>query len=48
MESIFKKAALESGAKIEIVRDVISNGYSIPSDSPIVKVYAEALRQKRR
>jgi len=45
MEKIFKKAASDSGAKVEIVRDVVSSGYVIPKDSNIVKTFVEALEK---
>ena len=45
MESTFRKAAQNTNTKVEIVRDIISNGYSIPKDSDIVKLFAAALKK---
>ena len=45
MEQIFKKAAQDFGTKVEIERNIVSNGYTIPKDSPIVITYVEALKK---
>lgn len=45
MESIFRTAAKDSGAKVEILRDVVSSGYVLPKDSKIVNTFVEALKK---
>ena len=45
MEGIFKKASQKMGTNVEIVRNIISNGYSIPKDSLIVQTFAAALKK---
>ncbi len=45
MESIFLASAKESGAKVDIVRDIVSSGYRIDKDDEVVKLYASALKK---
>ena len=45
MEKIFKKAAADSGAKVEVVRAVISSGYVISKEAKIVQTFVEALKK---
>ncbi|HOW16842.1 MAG TPA: M20/M25/M40 family metallo-hydrolase, partial [bacterium] len=45
MESIFIASAKESGAKVDIVRDIVSSGYRIDKDDEVVKLYASALKK---
>ncbi|MEI6079563.1 MAG: M20/M25/M40 family metallo-hydrolase [bacterium] len=45
MKAIFTKASDEVGTKIDIVTDVISRGYKIPENSPIVELFLKALKK---